>query len=168
MKFADVIGTIDKKEDYLAALEAMTGEKTEFTSEEAGKLLEIYLERAKNKLGFGDETLVKAVLALDVPGANLLEQADADALAVLAELCGDWTPGPEKIDAARTAAMDGDVSRPLALAMARAALDAYAGQSDIGQYREEIKALAGVLGQADEDSFADACTFIVRVRERVR
>lgn len=168
MKFAAAIGTIDKKEDYMTVLEALMGEKTEFTPEEAGKLLEIYQEDAKNKFGIADETLVKAVLALDVPGANLLDKADADALAVLAELCRDWTPGPEKISAVKAAAMAGGASQPMALAMARAALDAYACQSDIGPYREEIRALAGVVGQADEDSFAAACNFLVRVRERAR
>lgn len=164
----DVFSIINSKTDYLAALEAVTGEKTAFTKDEKAKLLEIYADTARNKFGFEDGVLVKAVLALDVPGANLLDKADADALTALAGLCADWTPDAKKAGPVKDAALSGDVSRPLDLALARAALDAYAGQKDLAPYREDIKALAEFLKDADEDAFGDASMFLIRVRERVR
>lgn len=162
------ISTIGSKSDYLAVLEAVTGEKTEFSQEDADKLLGIYRENAKNNFGFDDEALVKAVLALDVPAVNLLGKADADALAALSTLCGDWEGKPELAMDAKSAALNGAVSKSLALALARAALDAYAGQRDLTTYREDIKALVEFLKNADEDAFADASVFLIRVRERVR
>ena len=164
----NVISTINSKSDYLTALEAITGEKQSFTEEEKDKLLAIYADNAKNKFGFEDETLLRAVLALDVPAVNLLDKADADALAALCGLCADWEPDTEKAGPVKAAALSGDVSAPLTLAMARAALDALVGQQDISPYREDIKALAEFLKDADEDAFSDASAFLIRVRERVR
>lgn len=163
-----ILITINDRTDYLTTLEAVTGDKTEFSTEEAGTLLNIYRKDAAQRLGFTDETLVKAVLALDVPGVNLLDSHDADALADLCELCADWRTKPEKAAAVKDAALTGNVSAPLTLAMARAALDAYAGQSDIAHYRDEIKDLADRLRQADEEAFSDASAFLIRVREYVR
>lgn len=168
MKAISSIGTISSKEDYLTVLEAVTGEKTVFTEQEAMKLMTIYLDNAESKFGFADEILVKAVMALDVHGANLLDKADADALAALSQLCADWEPKPEKANAAKTAALAGDVSAPLALALARASLDAYASQPDIVPYREDIATLAEALKQADEATFSAASAFLIRVHERVR
>lgn len=165
---ADALSNIDKKTDYLMTLDAVTGAKTSFTDQEKSDLLAVYADNAKNKFGFEDETLVKAVLDLDVTGVNLLDKADADALSDLCELYKDWEPKPEKAAAVKGSALSGDVSQPLALALARAALDTYAGQSDIAPYREEIKALAELLKGADEGSFADASAFLIRVCERVR
>lgn len=160
--------TVGNKSCYLAVLEAVTGVKTGFTEEEKSQLLAVYADHAKNKYGFADTDLVKALLALDVPGANLLDKSDADALAVLSDLCKDWEPKPEKTAAVKDVALSGDVPQPLALALARAALDAYAGQNDLTKYREEIKALSEFLKLADEEMFSDASAFLIRVRERVR
>lgn len=164
----NILDTIYSKNDYMTALEAVIGEKQSYTEDEKAKLLEIYADNAKNKMGFGDEIMVKAVLALDVPGANLLDKADADALVSLRELCADWERDPEKANAVKDAALAGDVSKPLALAMARAALDALAGQKDTAVYREDIAALAEFLKSAEEETFAEASRFLLRVRERVR
>lgn len=164
----NVLPTIDDKTDYMTALEAVTGAKTSFTEEEKAKLLDIYVKNAERGFGFEGETLVKAVLALDVPGVNLLDKDDADALTTLCELCKDWEPDTEMAEAAKTAVLSGTVSGSLSLALARAALDALADQKDITPYREDIKALAEFLKDADGDAFSDASVFLVRVRERVR
>lgn len=164
----DILFTVNDKSDYMAVLEAVSGAKTSFTEEEKASLLAIYIGSAEKQLGFAGGTLVKAILALDVPGANLLDKADADALAALSELCKEWEPKPEKAATVKDSALSGDVSQPLALALARAALDAYAGQSDLTEYREEIKALSEFLRLADEEMFSDASAFLIRVRERVR
>lgn len=163
-----ILSSIGRKDDYLMALEAVTEEKTEFSQEDSEKLLTIYRENAKNNFGFDDEIMVKAALALDIPRANLLDKTNAAALAILCELCKDWEPKPENASAVKDAALSGDVAMPLSLAMARAALDAYAGQDDLDPYREEIKALAEFLKQADKEAFYDASVFLIRVRERVR
>lgn len=162
------ISTTVSKSDYLTVLEAVTREKTSFTGEEKARLLTVYADSAKIKYGFENETLVKAILALDVPGANLLNETDSKALETLRQLCGDWSPDAEKAATVKDAAMNGDASEPLKLAAARAALDAYANQSDLSPYRDEIKDLAGLLKQADEAAFSDASVFLIRVRERVR
>lgn len=153
---------------YQMVLDAATGKKTDFTEEEKAKVLAIYTERAKITFGFDDEVLLKSVLSLDVPGANLLDKADADALDVLCELYKDWEQKPEKALAAKNVALSGDVSEALSLALVRAALDTLAGQTDIAPYREDIEALAEYLKQAGEDIFSDVSAFLVRVRERVR
>lgn len=163
-----ILGSISSKNDYLTALESATGTKTSFTEEEKAKLLAVYTQNAKRGLGFENEPLVKAVLALDVPGASPLDEADAGALDVLCALCGDWKPDVEKAEAAKTAALDGNVSAPLSMALARAALDAYTGQSNISSYREEIIALSGFLGQVEDKEFEDASVFLIRVREQVQ
>lgn len=164
----DILSIINKKSDYMMALDVATGAKTSFTDQEKSELLAVYADNAKNKFGFDDETLVKAVLALDAPGANLLDKPDAAALAALSDLCKDWELKPEKAAAVKDSALSEDVSQPLALALARAALDAYAGQNDLTEYREEIKALSAFLSLADEKMFSDASAFLIRVRERVR
>lgn len=163
-----MLSSIREKADYLALAEAVTGEKTVFTKEEKAKLLEIYAENATNRFGFENAVLVRAVLALDVPGANLLDKADADALSTLCTLFEGWDQKPERAGAVRTAALNGDVSEPMALAMARAALDTYAMQKDLVPYREDIRALTEFLRGAEEDAFSEGCAFLVRVRERVR
>lgn len=164
----DILTAIRDRTEYTIVLDAVTGLKTSFSGEEVAKLLEIYRDNAKNNFGFADETLVKAVLAMDVPGANLLGKADAEALDDLCELCKDWAQNPEKAAAVAACALSGDVSEPLALALARAALDVYAAQDNVAQYREEITALADLLKGADEAAFADASVFLIRVRERAR
>lgn len=164
----DILFAIKDKSDYMAVLEAVSGAKTSFTEEEKASLLAIYIEIAAKQLGFAGETLVKAILDLDVPGANLLDRADADALTALRELYMSWEPDAEKAREVKTAALSGDVSEPLALALARAALDILAGLSDIAPYREDINALAEFLGKAEKETFADASVFLIRVRERVR
>lgn len=162
METMDMINTIREKDDYFTVLDAVSGEKTEFTADESQKLLDIYTKNGKRLFGFENEALVKAVLALLMPGTSLLDKADADALAILCELIKN--EGPDKANAVKAAALSGDVSAPLALAMARAALDAYAGQKDLAPYREDIRALADVLRGADEAAFADACVFLIHVR----
>ena len=164
----DIWTAVENKSCYLAVLEAVTGVKTGFTKEEKSQLLAVYADHAKNKYGFSDTDLVKALLALDVPGANLLGKADNSALTALSELCRDWEPDAEKAGTVKAAALAGNVSQPLALALARAALDAYAGQRDLTPFREDIKALAEFLKCADEDAFSDASMFLLRVRERVQ
>lgn len=163
-----VLQYINNIEDYKTVIDAITGEKQEFAEEEASNLLAIYAKGAVNMFGFEAEVLVKAVLALDVPGANLLDKSDAGALTALSELCKDWEPTLEKAATVKEIALSGDVSAPLSLALARAALDTYASQSDLAKYREEIKALSEFLKLADEEMFSDACAFLIRVRERVR
>lgn len=165
---SNILIRVDNKTDYMTVLEAVTGGKTEFTADEKTRLLEIYLDSAKNKFGVEDKTLVKAILAMDVPGANLLEEADAGALDVLCALCRDWEPDVEKAKAAKTTALDGNVSAPLSMSLARAALDAYAGQNDISSYREEVVALSEFLGQVEDKEFEEASVFLIRVRERVQ
>lgn len=164
----DILFTLNDKSDYMTVLEAVSGAKTSFTEEEKANLLSIYTGSAAKQLGFAGETLVKAILALDVPGANLLNQADADALSALCELYKSLEPDAEKAREVKTAALSGDVSEPLALALARAALDILAGLSDIAPYREDINALAEFLGKAEKETFAEASVFLIRVRERVR
>lgn len=164
----DVLSNVDKKADYLMTLDAVTGTKESFTDQEKLDLLAVYEDNAKNKFGFDNETLVKAVLVMDVPGASLLDKTDIDAMSALCELYKDWESKPERAETVKDAALSGDVSQPLALALARAALDTYAGQSDLVQYREEIKALSKFLGLAEDAAFEDASVFLIRVRERVR
>lgn len=164
----NVLPEIKNKADFMVTLEAVSGEKTSFAAEEKERLLAVYMNSAADKFGFAGETLVKAVLALDVPGANLLDEADAGALDVLCALCRDWEPDPLKAAAVKAAALSGDVSQPLALALARAALDAYTGQSNISSYRDEVIALSKFLGQVEDKEFEDASVFLFRVRERVQ
>lgn len=163
-----ILPSVNDRIDYLTVLEAVTEEKTEFSPEEAENLLAIYMKDADQKLGFANEALVKSVLALDVPGANLLDKTDADALTELCTLCADWEPNVEKAGTVKAAALNGAVSQSLALVFARAALDAYAGQNDITAYREDIVSLTKFLKQAEDKAFEDASKFLIRVRERVR
>lgn len=163
-----ILPSVKDRTDYLTVLEAVTEEKTEFTPEEAKNLLDIYMKDADQKLGFANETLVKSVLAMDVPTVNLLDEADADALIALSDLCADWEPNVEKAGTVKAAALSGDVSQPLALVLARAALDAYAGQNDITAYREDIVSLTKFLKQAEDKAFEDASKFLLRARERAR
>lgn len=163
-----ILNQIGNKDDYMKVIEAALGVKTDFTEAEKAGLLAIYQETSEGSFGFTDKTLVKAILAMEVPGANLLDKPDADALAALSDLCKDWEPNPEKAATVKDFALSGDVSQPLALALARAALDAYAGQNNLTEYREEIKALSAFLSLADEKMFSDASAFLIRVRERVR
>ena len=163
-----ILNQIGNKDDYMKVIEAALGVKTDFTEADMAGLLAIYQETSEGSFGFTDKTLVKAILAMEVPGANLLDKPDADALAALSDLCKDREPNPEKAATVKDFALSGDVSQPLALALARAALDAYAGQRDLTPFREDIKALAEFLKCADEDAFSDASMFLLRVRERVQ
>lgn len=176
----DILTTIENKADYKLVLEALTGEKTTFTEEEKAKLLEIYHDSAVQKFGFDDDTLVRALLVLDTapengpdssPFAGLLDQGTLSALAALTALETGWrkaTQDPAPALAAKTTALEGGGSAPLNLALARAALDALAGQADLTPYRADITALADFLNGAGDETFTDASRFLVRVRERVR
>ena len=173
-----ILGSIGGKNDYLTVLEAVSGTKTSFTEEEKAKLLTIYSENAESGFGFADESLSKMMLVLDTapdknapgtsPLAGELGGADLDALSSLTALCGNWEGKPELAVDAKSAALNGAVSKPLSLALARAALDALASQKDITPYREDITVLTSLLGQAEDKAFEDASKFLIRVRERVR
>lgn len=175
---ADILNTITNKNDYLAVLDATTGIKTVFTQEEKETLQNIYMSCSESWCGSNSPELAKLLLALDTapdkatpggsPLADGLSEADLSALGALYGLCADWERKPEKAEPVKTAALSGSASSPLTLALARAALDAYAGQNDAAQYLEEITALADLLRQTDDAGFTNASAFLVRVRERCR
>lgn len=165
----DILAGISDLNDYKMVVEAVTGEKKTFTVEESEKLLAVYEDCAERIMGITDQTLAKAVLALDVPGANLLDRADGDALAALCGLYKGREGILEKAEIIKELALCGDVSGPLALVLARAALDTYIEQSDIAAHRNEIKELADFLKDAaDESKFGSASAFLIRVRKSVR
>lgn len=175
----DILTTIENKTDYKLALEALTGEKTTFSEEEKARLLAVYTDNAGGRFGFSDDTLVRALLVLDTapengpdssPFAELLNQAALSALSALIALEAAWRKAnqdPAPALAAKTAALDGDASAPLDLALARAALDALAGRSDLTPYRTDINALADFLNGAGDEGFTEASRFLVKVRGRV-
>lgn len=174
----DILSSVLIKNDYLTIMEAVTGAKTSFTQEEKTHLLNIYLENAATAFGVRDATLLKLLAVLDTapdkaapetsPLAGDLDAADIAALTNLITLCKDWNPTPEKAQAVKATALGGGTSAILAQALARAALDVYAGRSDITPYQEDINTLAAFLKQADEETFSDASTFLIRVRGRCR
>lgn len=175
---SDMIHTINSKTDYLAMVKAVTGLKTSFTQDEEARLFAVYQDRAEKKFGFTNETLLRLLMVLDTapdkttpagsPLAGALNKTDLDGFAALCGLHTDLEQEPEKARTIKGAALAGDVSGPLALALARAALDTYAEQRDLTPYRKDIEELVEFLKGADEASFTDACAFLVRVWERVR
>lgn len=174
----NILNSIDDLDSYMVVLEAVTGSKKDFTAEETARLVAIYLDNAENKFGIMGDGLVKMLLVLDTAAekgrpetsslSGVLSKADLDALGALAALYEDWTQNPEQGRKARNAALAEGVDEVLRLALARAALDALAGQKDIAAYREDIAALAEFLKSAEEETFANASRFLLRVRERVR
>lgn len=165
---SNIFSTIRNKEDYLTVFDAITNTKPSYTEDEKAKLLSIYTENAASELGFSDDTLIKAILVLDIPAVNLLNKADMDALSALSALYVDWELDVEKAHIVKDAALNGGVTQSLAISMARATLDVYLSQNDIAKYQKDINSLSEFLKQADAKIFSDACAFLIRVRERVR
>lgn len=175
---SDVINIISKKDAYLTAVSAVTGAKTVYTEDEKTSLVKIYQENAEIKFGFADELLLRLIIVLDTaqdkadpmssPFAGDLSENDRDALTALWELYKKGKQSPKEIEPVKTAALSKNVSKPLALALARAALDVLVDQTDISPYREDIGALADLLKNAEDDTFSDASNFLIRVRGRVQ
>lgn len=173
-----ILTSIEDKNSYLAVVDAVGGEKKAFTDEEKTQLLAVYADKASNKFGFSEESLLKLLIVMDtaqekgVPDTSALAEEvsreDFSALCALCALYMDWEQKPELALKVKKAALDMDVSNPLALALARAALDALAAKRDISLYREDIIELSAFLRQADSDAFADASRFLLRVQERAQ
>lgn len=173
-----VLNSLNDLNNYMTVLDAITGTKQDFSEEETAQLLAIYEDDAENKFGFTGNELVKMLLVLDTAAEKgkpdtsslfgILDTSDLSALAVLTALCVDWEQKPEPALTAKSAALCESVSEPLALALARAALDVLAGQNDIAAYREDIAALAEFLKNAGEETFTNASKFLIHVRDRVR
>lgn len=173
-----ILTSIHEKDDYLSVAEAVTGGKTEYTAEETAQLLAVYERKMEAAYGLKDKPLAKLFMVLDTadrdseepvktaPLASLLEEADQAGLAALVELCRDGYNTPELAIQAKNAALSGVLDEGLALALARAALDALAGRRDIAKYREDISALIDFLGAADESKFYQASMFLWGVRAK--
>lgn len=171
-----ILTSIHDKGDYLSVAEAVTGGKTEYTAEEAAQLLAVYEDKMAAAFGLNDKAMVKLFLVLDTadrdgdvkdaPLLNLAGEADQNGLTVLAEMCRDRSGAPELAVQAKNAALAGEMDEGLALALARAALDALAGRRDITKYREDISALIAFLGTADENKFYQASMFLWGVRAK--
>lgn len=164
--------------EYIAVMDAVSGLKEDFSQEDVENLTKIY-RKYYNKISEPNlDGLIRLLLVLDTaadgtqpessPLFGNLDGTEANAMRALYNVCKDWEPNAEQAAAAKTAALSGDVSEPLALALARAALDVYAGQKDFTAFREDIKPLANLLKQADEADFSDASLLLIQVRERVR
>lgn len=170
------IANISDKNEYVTVMEAVTGTKRSFTDAEKEKLRQIYINEAETNFGFANEELVKLLLVLDTaqdktdpagsPMADGLDKTSLDALGILAALHGSRIKKPELALAAKTAALNGDVSELLALALARAALDTLSVQQDIAAYREDINGLIELLNRADNEMFQQASMFLHHVRNR--
>lgn len=177
---SNILDWVDEKENYMAVMDAIVGTEKHYTDEDKKQMLDIYAKRAVDLFGFTDQVLLKALIILDTaqgpgktepresPVKDMVSREDLDGLSALCDLYADWQPDLNKAEAVKTNALSGDMSETLALALARAALDVYAGQKDLANYREDIAALAGMLKGADEAAFSDASAFLIRVRERVR
>lgn len=173
-----ILTNIQKKDDYMSVAEAVTGTKTEYTAEEAEQLLAVYKQKMADAYGLRDETLVKLFMVVDTADRDseesvetasltgLLDEADRNGLAVLEKLCRDGYNTPELAIQAKTAALAGEIDEGLALALARAALDALAGRRDIKDYRADINALIAFLREASEYKFYQASMFLRGVRAK--
>lgn len=173
-----ILTGISEKDDYLAVAGAITGAKQEFTDKEAEKLLTVYEQKMADAFGVSDKALVKLFMVLDTAGRDseepvktapllgVLDEADREGLTVLVGLYLDGHRTPELAMNAKNAALAGNLDEGLALALARAALDALAGRRDIAKYREDISALIDFLGAADESKFYQASVFLWGVRAK--
>lgn len=173
-----ILESIPEKADYLNVAEAVTGGKTEYTEEEAAQLLAVYEDKMAAAYGLTDKTLDKLFMVLDTADRNskepmktarlahLLSEADQTGLVILVELCRNRNSTPALAIQAKEAALAGEMDQGLALALARAALDALAGRRDIKAYRADINALLDFLGGADESKFYQASMFLWGVRAK--
>lgn len=173
-----ILTGISEKDDYLTVAGAITGAKQKFTDEEAEKLLAVYEQKMADAFGVSDKTLVKMFMVLDTadrdseepvksaPLLGVLDEADRAGLTILVGLYLDGHRTPALAIQAKDAALAGDLDQGLALALARAALDALAGRRDIASYREDVSALIAFLGEADEGKFYQASVFLWGVRAK--
>lgn len=172
-----ILTSISNKNDYLSVAAAVTGAAL-VTEADAEQLMAVYEDRLGVTHRLSDKALIKLFMVLDTvdrgakepvktaPLLGLLDEADQEGLAILAELCQDRNATPELAVKAKDAAMTSGMDEGLRLALARAALDALAGRRDIREYREDINALLGLLGEADEDKFHEASMFLWGVRAK--
>lgn len=168
---------IDRRKDYLDVIEAITRTKQSFTEEEKGNLFDIYKHEIMDKLGFRDETLVRAFLAIDTapdkaipsgsPLAAELSTIDRAALDKLVEMCMDQKCGLDLALSAKETALREGVNIILALGLARASLNIFAWRKDIAPYRDDINDLISFLNQSDDDQFHEASSFLIQVQMRV-
>lgn len=174
----DVLISIEEKNEYLIAAQAVSGVKDSFTAEEKAALLSAYRKYVENWFGAGDDTAAESLLALDTakekgkPATSALaEELGGDALAALALLTDvaaarAWDRDAEKARQAKQLALAGGLPQTLALALARAALDVMAVQEDVTAYREDIEELAEHLKTVEDKDFANAGRFLSGVRAR--
>lgn len=173
-----ILESIPEKADYMSVAEAVMGTKQEYTEEETAQLLAVYEDKMAAAFGLTDKTLDKLFMVLDTadqeakepmmtaPLLNLVSEADQNGLAVLVELCRNRNSTPDLSVQAKNAALAGDLDQGLAMALARAALDALAGRRDLKTYRADINALLDFLGGADEEKFYQASMFLWGVRAK--